>query len=237
VLTELEWYDHLFTYGTNLYGSSCTIPVERYEWHVTVPPVIVDWWAGSGSPRRVLTTISNWRHSDRDIEWDGVRLRWTKHRQFNRFWDLPRRSPLPLEVALRGAPDEDWKRLEDLGWSLRHAEDLSDPWRYRDYVRSSAGEFAFAKEMVVDTQVGWVSDRTACYLAAGHPAVVQDTAIGPAVPTGEGLRVFRDGDEAVEAILAVADDVDREAKAATELAHECFRAERVLEEIAEIVGL
>lgn len=238
VVKELDRYHALFTYGTNLYGNSCTIPVEAYEWNITRPPVITDWWtASSADSTGVLTTVSNWKHVDRDIDWNGTRLRWTKHRQFGRFWDLPRRSIAPLEIALRGATEEEREGLRRRGWRVRDAEELADPDDYRWYVRGSAGELSFAKEMVVDTQVGWLSDRTVCYLAAGRPAIVQDTGFGSAVPAEGGLRSFADVDGAVEAVEAVVADPDEERKRALELANDVFAAEVVLGEVASTIGL
>ena len=46
---------------------------------------------------------------------------------------------------------------------------------YRDFIQRSKAEFAVAKHTYVATRSGWFSDRTECYLAAGRPALVQDT--------------------------------------------------------------
>jgi hypothetical protein len=99
---------------------------------------------------------------------------------------------------------------------------------YRDYVRSSAGEFSVAKEQNIVLRSGWFSDRTACYLAAGRPAIVQDTGFGRFIPTGEGLFAFQTPDDAVAAFEAVCSDYPRHARAAREIAAEYLRAETVL---------
>ena len=49
------------------------------------------------------------------------------------------------------------------------------PNDYRSYVEGSRGEFSVAKNTYVATHCGWFSCRTACYLASGRPALVQDT--------------------------------------------------------------
>jgi hypothetical protein len=239
VLAELERYAHLFTYGTNLYGADCTVPpVEEFVWKLSRPPVITAWWATDDSASSgVLTTVTNWKHTDRDVEWEGARLRWSKHRQFGRFRDLPERAAAPLEVALRGASPEERERLRRWGWLVRSAEELADPRRYREYVRSSLGEFSFAKELVVDTRSGWVSDRTVCYLAAGRPAVVQDTGFASTVDCDGGLRAFGDREDALSAIEAIVGGYERERSAAVELAHSVFSADVVLREICETVGV
>ena len=51
--------------------------------------------------------------------------------------------------------------------------------------------------MYVATNSGWFSDRTVRYLAAGKPALVQDTGFSRTYPVGEGLIAFRTLDEAV----------------------------------------
>ena len=67
----------------------------------------------------------------------------------------------------------------------------SDPWRYRGYIFGSRGEFSVAKEAYTRLRSGWFSDRSACYLAAGRPVVLQDTGFGDVLPLGPGLHAFQ----------------------------------------------
>jgi hypothetical protein len=108
---------------------------------------------------------------------------------------------------------------------------------YRDYLRASPAEFTVAKDQNVRLRSGWFSDRTACYLAAGRPAVTQDTAFGSVLPVGEGLFAFTTIDEAVAAIEAIESDYPRHARAAAELAREHFAAEQVLGRMLAAAGL
>jgi len=108
---------------------------------------------------------------------------------------------------------------------------------YRDYVSGSRGEFTVAKDLYVRTRSGWFSDRTACYLAAGRPVVTQYTGFEKFIPTGAGLLGFDDAGGAVEAIKAINSDYPRHARAAREIAEEYFDADRLLDEIAETIGL
>ena len=87
------------------------------------------------------------------------------------------------------------------------------------------------------SRCGWFSDRSACYLASGRPVVAQDTGLNGALPTGRGLLLFRDLDEAVRAIEDIESDYDGHAEAARELAIEHFDARRVLQALLERVGL
>lgn len=238
VIRQLDSYDHLFTYAQNLGRPDCVVPVERYRWHPTVPPVCVDWWsAGPPSDGGALTTILNWKHSVNDVEWKGKTYRWTKDIKFRSFADLPARSARPLELCVGAISDEDAALMRSHGWRVVSSETVADPARYRDYVCSSLGEFTMAKEQYVDLRTGWFSDRSVCYLAAARPVVTEDTGFSNAIPTGEGLFAFSTQDEAVAAIEEVSRDYSRHSQAAREIAREYFDAERVLGRVLSQIGL
>ena len=74
----------------------------------------------------------------------------------------------------------------------------STPDSYREYISRAAGEFSCAKGLYVGSQCGWFSDRSACFLAAGRPVVVQDTGIRELLPTGAGLFAVSTVEEAAE---------------------------------------
>src|SRR6185503_6709318 len=96
------------------------------------------------------------------------------------------------------------------GWRIVDPRPLSaDPWRYRDYLRTSRGEFTVAKDVNIRLRSGWFSDRAACYLAAGRPVVNQDTGFDEQLPVGEGLFAFRSPADAIAAFAAIADDYPR----------------------------
>lgn len=239
VIDELDHYDDLFTYGENIGSPGCGVPVERYRWIPTRPPVVLEWWNGAGPPAddAPLTTIGNWRNEGADVVWRGETYRWRKDLEFRKVADLPERSPLPLELALVGIPHAEAEEMRRRGWTVTSGMDLADPWRYRAYIRASRGELTVAKDQNVRLRSGWFSDRSACYLAAGRPVVTQDTGFGDSLPTGEGLLAFRTADEAAEAIRAVAGDGERHARAAAGIAREHFAAERVLGEVARRLDL
>jgi hypothetical protein len=245
----LAAHTHHFSYGENLGAPGCLVPVDgRFAYTATRQPVILDWWApapGSGATPRepalrdgmALTTIANWRQSGKDIEWDGEILTWSKHVEFERFMGVARAAPLPIELALSPEEPETFARLRAEGWLVRAARPLSaDLDAYREYIRDSAGEFSVAKEQNVRLRSGWFSDRTASYLAAGRPAVVQDTAFDSVLPTGEGLFAFKTPAEALVAINAIVADYPRHCRAALAIAHEYLRAETVLGELLVRLG-
>jgi hypothetical protein len=90
-----------------------------------------------------------------------------------------------------------------------------------------------AKQVYVALRTGWFSTRSACYLAASRPVVVQDTGFAKLLPTGRGLHAFATEDEAAAAIAAVEADYDREAQAARDIALAHFDARQVLARLIE----
>jgi hypothetical protein len=91
--------------------------------------------------------------------------------------------------------------------------------------------------MYVETQCGWVSDRTVQYLASGKPALVQDTGFSRNYPVGEGLVTFRTLDEAVAGAELIARDYPRHAQAARGLAETYLDSDKVLRHLLDQMGL
>ncbi len=238
-IDRLAAHHHLFTYGENFGASDCGVPVERFCWQPTRPPVCVDWWVTNASPASgaALTTIANWKHTSRDVIWQGETYYWSKHYEFLRFIDLPLRSPIPLEVALGAVSADEATHMRTHGWRIVPSVSLAEPSAYRDYLRASCGEFTVAKDQYIRLRTGWFSDRSACYLAAGRPVITQDTGFTNILPTGEGLFAFTTMDEALAAIEAVARDYARHAAMARQIAEEFFAAERVLGDVLRRIGL
>jgi hypothetical protein len=102
------------------------------------------------------------------------------------------------------------------------------PDEYRDFIQSSKAEFGVAKHTYVTTRSGWFSDRTECYLAAGRPALVQDTGWTAHLPVGDGLLAFTTPEEALDGLARIDGDYDHHARRAREVAGDCFAADRVL---------
>jgi hypothetical protein len=229
----LEAHTHHFTYGENFGAPDCGVPIERFNYQPTRPPVILDWWASEDQPSAMkFTTVANWRQTSKDIAWQGRTLTWSKDVQFGRFLELAARVPVALELALSADDDDALARLREAGWLVRPAGPLSkDIDAYRRYISSSAGEFSVAKEQNVVLHSGWFSDRTASYLAAGRPAIVQDTGFGCALPTGLGLLSFGDLDGAQQAFEAVLSDYPAHSRAARSIAEEHLKAELVLADL------
>jgi hypothetical protein len=93
---------------------------------------------------------------------------------------------------------------------------------YRDYLLASRGEFSAAKHAYVKSRCGWFSDRTVCYLAAGLPAVLQDTGFSDWLPTGRGVLAFSTSEEACDCLEQVNADYAAHRRAAHEIAERVF---------------
>jgi len=235
----LDEHAYLFTIGENIGTPRSPLPTAGYRWHPTRCPVAVDRWADSGPPGRAYTTIGTWDSQGRDVEWQGETYRWRKRTEWQRFADLPARTGAALELAMdvTRVPG-DAERLAALGWRVTDPLAVSmDPWRYRDYVCGSRGEFTVAKDLNVRLRSGWFSDRAACYLAAGRPVVEQDTAFGDMLPLGDGVHAFRTVEEATEAVRAIEADWPRASAHASDVAHEYFSADRVVGGMLSVVGI
>jgi hypothetical protein len=239
-------HTHHLSYGQNFGAVDCEVPLGRFDYRPTRPPVILDWWpevnrgapsSNGAGPLPPFTTVASWHQTDKDIVWRSRLLTWSKDIQFMPYLPLAKRVKVPLELALAGAGEEATALLRAAGWRVRPAAPLSkDIDAYRTYIRSSGGEFSVAKEQYAALRSGWFSDRTACYLAAGRPAIVQDTGFGAVLPTGEGLLAFSSMEEAVQRFAAVTADYRRHCRTARAIAAEHLRAETVLSALLEQVA-
>jgi ATP-binding cassette, subfamily B, bacterial len=229
-----------FTWGLNYGNPDCKLPwAHDFPFVPSPPPVVLDFWENhvvpDGAP---FTTIGNWRQRFKNVPFDGKLYGWSKHQQFLRFLNLPMRSGAPIELALSSYENRDRLLLAEHGWRVRPGLEISrDLDRYRDYIIGSAGEFSVAKEQNIHFLSGWFSERSATYLAASRPVILQDTGFGAALPTSEGLFAFSDLEGAAEALAAVRADPNRHRRGARELAREHLSHEVVLGDMLEHVGL
>lgn len=235
---ELDAHTLHVSIGEGVEAPSRPFPDGGLRWRYLPTPVALEAWpfVVNSVPDRPYTTISHWWYEG-SLEIDGQWVEVSKQAGFEPFLALPSLVEARLELALGGLDDEDeMRRLQALGWSVRDAaEIIATPWEYRDYVYESRGEFTATKPPYVLLQSGWLNDRTASYLAAGRPAVVQRTIDqrNSCLPDGEGLLRFATVDQAAEAIRAVEADYCRHARSARQVAEEHFDGRKVVTRLLE----
>jgi hypothetical protein len=234
----LERHQFFFTVGQNVGGQEFPIPTLGIAWEPIFPPVVLDLWPAhvDESCTRV-STIGDW-HGSQYAEYDGE-LYAGKRDEFIRFLELPKRTQRPIELALCISQGD----YADLGLLLQNDWVVRDPYlyagdleSYREFIRFSRAELSVAKTGYVKSRCGWFSDRTACYLASGKPAVVQSTRAEGSLPTGMGLLTFETIDEACAALDAIDDGYLDHCRAARRIAETYLDSQVVLGSILDRVG-
>lgn len=230
-METLKAHNAFFSFGELVGTPGCLVPTGGIDWTPTRQPMCLDMWETDRRPYPGLfTSVLSWEPENRSLEVGGVKY-FGKSQEFLKILDLPKRpacSGALLEVALGGGkPPKD--RLEAAGWRLADGWGASyNPFVYRDYIQTSMAEFSPAKNAYVASRSGWFSCRTTCYLAAGRPAVVQDTGFSEIFETGRGVVAFEDLDGAARGVASVLADPAGHAQAAKDFVKRHFDAPDVL---------
>jgi hypothetical protein len=234
---NLHDHDVYVTVGLGLGSPDCSLPTCGIRWEKTLPPVVVEEWTTAEKPGKAYSTVADWR-SFTPVEWCGV---WYNQKadEFKRIIAIPQHVTVPLELCLFIHADEpDRIELEHRGWKLvsptRHT---ATPDTYRDYIFASRGEFTAVKHGYAAGRTGWFSDRSACYLAAGRPVIMQDTGVGRYLPIGNGLLTFNNFETAIDAIEQVESEYNRHAAAAVSFAREFLDSDVVLGRLLRLAGI
>jgi hypothetical protein len=229
-------HDRYFTYAENIHGSDSLIPTVGLNWTTTRMPIIRDLWeriADFTAPKDCpWTTVMTWNAFKGKLMYQGVEYK-SKDGEFEKLIELPRHVTVPLKIAVGGvnAPLQ-W--LSDNGWKVVDApESTLTPQQYRKFIAQSRGEFSISKHVYVATHSGWFSCRSACYLAAGRPVVVQDTGFSSIIPVGEGLFSFTTMEEASRAIQEAESKYAFHSKAARVIAEDYFDSDKILSQLIE----
>ncbi len=237
----LSRHHALFTFGENVPTRIFPVPRHGFRWLPTRQPVVLDFWETKQRPSRtaVFTSVANWSTSgQKDIIWRGKKYLWSKSREFLRFIESPRKASETFELATDIKDAKTRHRFERNRWRLVSPVRISANHRlYRDYIRLSKGEFTVAKDQYVRLRTGWFSDRSSCYLAAGRPVITQETEFTRHYGGDTGLLAFRTLGEIVDAVGKINRDYSKHSRAAREIAHEFFQAQKILRSLLDRAGV
>jgi len=228
-------HDRHFTYAENFGAPGCLMPAAGIAWKKTRMPIVPELWPARPealAPNAAWSTVMTWNVFKGKLEYRGVEYR-GKAEEFAKIADLPHRFARPFRLAIGGteAPRD---TLAAQGWAVEDGPSATlTPENYQDYVAASRAEVSIAKNVYVALKTGWFSTRSACYLAASRPVVVQDTGFSHFLPTGRGLHAFSTSDEAAAAIAAVEANHAAEMQAARDVALAHFDARDVLTRLIE----
>jgi len=231
-------HDDYVTIGENIGQPTCTIPTCDLPWITMRQPVLLKEWPVQAGGE-AFTSIGSWRGPYGPLEYRSKRYGLRVH-EFRQFAPLPGLSGRPFQLALdiHAAEKKDIDLLETNGWVLVDPKVVTrDPWVYRAYIQSSKAEFMVAKGMYVQSNSGWFSERSMCYLASGKPVLAQDTGLQGLYSVGEGLLTFRTLEEACAGVEAITADYARHARAARALAEAYFDSDKVLRGLLARLGI
>ena len=237
-IETIRAHDVHLTYAENIWADDCIVPRMDIDWRPTRCVVTLPHWDSvrkTPAPRDAkFTSVMTWNYFKGPVVLDGIEYD-SKVSEFEKFRKLPSQSPVKLELAV-GGDKYDPEKIRADGWTFVPAKAVSMTAEiYQDYIARSAGEWSIAKNVYVATRSGWFSCRTACYLAAGRPAVVQDTGWSRYLPSGSGVFAFSTMDECVSALNMASRDYVRQQAAAYDIAREYLAPDRVLNPMIDAI--
>ena len=235
---SLPEYDYYFTNGMNIGREGNVIPTCGKNWHYIFNPVHIPFFDnGPSSSGAAYSTIMNWVSYKERVEYNGISYG-HKDLELDKFINLPDLVNAPLEMAVSGLPAGKQKELEEIGWLIKNAQDVTFTFDvFRNYISSCKGEFSVVKHMYQATSSGWFSDKSAAFLAGRRPVVLQETGFSNHLPVGEGLFAVNDAMEAKEAIETIERNYDHHAQKAYEIAQEFLETKRVLSKFLSEIGI
>ena len=232
-------HERHFSFGLNIGQEDCEVPTAGLHWRPTVQPIALDYW-NPASPAPTMphiadgawTTVMNWAsYAPKDFQ--GKKYG-QKDIEFERFLDLPQISDEKFVLAMgHGVGNKrPTEMLESKGWNIIEPDTyLPDYTTYHEFLSHSKGEWSIAKNGYVTSHSGWFSCRSACYLAAGKPVVVQDTGWSDHLPSGDGAIAFSTPEEAAKALDLINKNYNHHSAAARAYAETHFDAARVCEDL------
>jgi hypothetical protein len=240
-MTKMEMgqsYHHEFwTIGLNVHGSDCQLPKSSLRWKTFYPVVDTKLLRPKPRPRRPkVTTVGQWYWGGA-VEVAGEFPDLSKKHAFEPYLNLPSRVPeAEFELAMNiTAEDPERDRLQRLGWKIVDPHQVArTPSAYRRYLASALAEFTAIKGVDVAWRTGWVSDRSAAFLALGRHVITEDTGARDYLPAKNGFSFVRNASEAEVAVKEVLRGWPRLSRQARDCAVETFDSEKNLKKILDL---
>jgi len=238
---DMNFHGHnrFFSVGTRM--ENARIPETGHQWLPTLPPVDLDYWQPQSPKKKqksegYWTTVTHW-YGYPDIEWDGI-LYSGKGAEFDKLILLPKKTKAKLMIATDlDSQNKVRQNFEKNGWKITSGPSISKNWKdYRNFVGASRGECCVAKGGYVVSKCGWFSDRSACYLAAGRPVVLQETGWSSILGGDEGLLPFTDLESAAAALDKIESDYETHSLAARKIAEEKLDNKKVVAAMLEKIS-
>ena len=236
---QFSAFNHLFSFGENINGIESRIPKYDLNWKTTRQPICLKYWCNSGIKyaRKSYSTVMNWSER-KNILYNNEG--WgQKNVEFEKVLEVPTLFPkATFDLVLSCNPalkqKSEFQKILDANWNvLEPLQTIKEIDDYKGFIERSIGEFSVAKHSYVKSNSGWFSCRSACYLAAGRPVVVQETKWSNFIPSGNGAIAFTNIDNAIVALEEVYSNWNKHSNAATELAYEYFDSNKVLTQLIE----
>ncbi|WP_207495201.1 hypothetical protein [Aridibaculum aurantiacum] len=231
-------YTHLFSFGENIMAEDSKVPTYSFKWYSTRQPVCLDYWANQHVVnKKTFTTIMN-LSARKKIQYDNEE--WgQKDLELEKVVQIPELCQtgffeMILSCSVNNRNDGEHTWLRQNGWKiLKAVETIGQIHDYSAFIKNSYAEFSVAKHTYVKANTGWFSCRSACYLAAGKPVIVQDTKWSKYIPAGEGALAFDSISTAKTAVDDVLCNYEKHKKRAKEIAYEYFDSQKVLNRMLE----
>ena len=245
-VSALSWdmglrdHDLFFTVGLKMQDADCEVPRLNTIWHPFPQFVYLPLWPATPGPldEAPFTSITQWTWSE--LWLDGRVLSTSKRDAYLRIVELPTRAGRPFELAINLDPEDttgDRDLLIANGWKVTDPHQVAvSPAAYADYIRHSRAEISCPKPIYRELKTGWLSDRSAAYLASGRPVLAEETGFSDHLPTGEGLLAFRDVEEARAGVAEIDAHYEHHCRAARMFAEEYLDSDRCLNKMLALCG-
>lgn len=231
-------HDCFLSVGLNLGRQTCPVPLHGRSWSTFPQVLFLDIWKqqndpGFGAP---FSSVTHWNWDE--LAWNGRRLSCSKREAYLDIRQLPRLSGCAMKLAANFDDPEDrlgdQKLFESFGWNVVEAWAVAGSVPdYMRFIAESRAEICAPKPIYSELNTGWISDRSAGYLATGRPVLMKETGLSEHLPTGEGLVTFRTMEEAVERAKEIDQNYSKHAKQARNFAEEYLDSRKIIPRMLE----